>query len=154
MNEWVNLFNEAIDGVRAKIALHICFGSVGGRPGGKRSYRWMVPQILDARADQFVLEFASRELKELELWGEFAGRGEVGVGVVDVKWSYVETAEEIAERLRAGSDIRSRRKTLREPGLRFFSSAAKRCLTKNAQHGRWHVNRPRGNRHPLIENHN
>jgi 5-methyltetrahydropteroyltriglutamate--homocysteine methyltransferase len=101
MSEWVNLFNEAVAGVKAKIALHICFGSVGGRPGGKRSYRWMLPQILDARADQFVLEFASRELKELELCREFAQRGEVGAGLVDVKSLYVENPEEIAERLRA-----------------------------------------------------
>ena len=93
----------------------------------------MVPQILDARADQFVLEFASRELKELELCREFAERGEVGVGVVDVKSLYVETAEEIAERLRAVSDIRSCRKTLREPGLRFFhlprNVALQKCAT-------------------------
>lgn len=101
MNEWVSLFNEAVAGVKAKIALHICFGSVGGRPGGKRSYHWMLPQILEARADQFVLELASRELKELELCREFAQRGEIGVGLVDVKSLYVESAEEIAERLRA-----------------------------------------------------
>jgi 5-methyltetrahydropteroyltriglutamate--homocysteine methyltransferase len=86
--------------VKAKIALHVCFGSVGGRPGGKRSYHWMLPQVLDAQADQFVLEFASRELRELELCKEFASRGEVGVGVVDVKSLYVETPEEIAERVR------------------------------------------------------
>ena len=101
MNEWVTLFNEAVAGVKAKIALHICFGSIGGRPGGKRSYQWMLPKILDARANQFVLEFASRDLKELELCREFAERGEVGAGVVDVKSLYVETPEEIAERLRA-----------------------------------------------------
>ena len=101
MQPWVELFNEAVAGVKAKIALHICFGSIGGRPGGKRSYQWMLPHVLDARADQFVLEFASRELKEIELCREFAGRGEVGVGVVDVKSLYVETPAEIAERLRA-----------------------------------------------------
>jgi 5-methyltetrahydropteroyltriglutamate--homocysteine methyltransferase len=101
MNEWVTLFNEAVAGVKAKIALHICFGSIGGRPGGKRSYQWMLPKILDARANQFVLEFASRDLKELELCREFAERGEVGAGLVDVKSLYVETPEEIAERLRA-----------------------------------------------------
>lgn len=101
ISEWVNLFNEAIAGVKATVALHICFGSIGGRPGGKRSYRWMLPQVLDAQADQFVLEFASRELKELELCREFAERGAVGLGVIDVKSLYVETPEEVAERLRA-----------------------------------------------------
>jgi 5-methyltetrahydropteroyltriglutamate--homocysteine methyltransferase len=120
MNEWVNLFNEAVDGVRAKIALHICFGNIGGRPAGKRSYQWMLPQILDARADQFVLEFASREFKELELCREFAGRGEVGVGVVDVKSLYVETAEEIAERLRAALAFVGPEKFYVNPDCGFF----------------------------------
>jgi 5-methyltetrahydropteroyltriglutamate--homocysteine methyltransferase len=63
----------------------------------------MLPHVLYARADRFVLEFASRELKELELCREFARRGEVGVGVVDVKSLYVETPEEIAQPLRAAS---------------------------------------------------
>ncbi|HEV8723312.1 MAG TPA: methionine synthase [Candidatus Binatia bacterium] len=120
MNEWANLFNEAVSGVKAKIALHICFGSVGGRPGGKRSYRWMLPKLLDARADQFVLEFASRELKELELCRDFAGRGEVGVGVVDVKSLYVETPAEIAERLREALAFVDAEKLYVNPDCGFF----------------------------------
>lgn len=120
MRDWVALFNEAVDGVRAKIALHICFGSVGGRPGGKRSYRWMLPEVLEARADQFVLEFASRELKELELCQEFAHRGEVGVGVVDVKSLYVETPEEIAERVRAALAFVGAEKFYVNPDCGFF----------------------------------
>jgi 5-methyltetrahydropteroyltriglutamate--homocysteine methyltransferase len=120
MNEWVNLFNEAVAGVKATIALHICFGSIGGRPGGKRSYRWMLPQILDARAEQFVLEFASRELKELDLCREFAERGEVGAGVVDVKSLYVETPEEIAERLRAALTFVKPEKLYVNPDCGFF----------------------------------
>jgi len=120
MQEWVELFNEAVDGVKAKLALHICFGSVGGRPGGRRSYQWMLPQILDARANQFVLEFASRELKELELCKEFAGRGEVGVGVIDVKSFYVETPEEIAERLRGTLTFINPEKLYVNPDCGFF----------------------------------
>ncbi|MGH7964263.1 MAG: methionine synthase, partial [Candidatus Binatia bacterium] len=120
MNEWVELFNEAVDGVKAKIALHICFGSVGGRPGGRRSYHWMLPQILEARAAQFVLEFASRELKELELCKEFASRAEVGVGVVDVKSFYVETPEEIAERVRAVLAFVSPERLYINPDCGFF----------------------------------
>jgi 5-methyltetrahydropteroyltriglutamate--homocysteine methyltransferase len=120
MADWVELFNAAVDGVKAKIALHICFGSVGGRPGGKRSYRWMLPQILDAHADQFVLEFASRELKELELCKEFASRAEVGVGVVDVKSFHVETSEEIMERVREALAFVSPEKLYVNPDCGFF----------------------------------
>jgi 5-methyltetrahydropteroyltriglutamate--homocysteine methyltransferase len=120
MKEWVAVFNEAVDGVKAKIALHMCFGSVGGRPAGKRSYQWMLPHVLDARADQFVLEFASRELKELKLCQEFASRGEVGVGVVDVKSLYVETPEEIAQRIQAASAFVAPDKLYVNPDCGFF----------------------------------
>lgn len=120
LKDWVSLFNEAVDGVQAKIALHICFGSVGGRPGGKRSYRWMLPAVLDSNADQFVLEFASRELKELELCQEFAAKADVGAGLVDVKSLYVEAPEEIAERLRAALKFVAPEKLYVNPDCGFF----------------------------------
>ena len=146
MKEWVNLFNEAIDGVKAKIALHICFGSVGGRPGGKRSYRWMVPQILDARADQFCPRVRQPRAQRA---GAVPGVRRARRGRSWRSRREVVVRGNCRGNRRAaacGLGIRSCGKTLREPGLRFFSSAAKRCLTKNAQHGRWHVNRPRGDR--------
>ena len=51
---------------------------------------------------------------------EFAERGEVGVGVVDVKSLYVETAEEIAERLRAALTFVSAEKLYVNPDCGFF----------------------------------
>jgi methionine synthase II (cobalamin-independent) len=88
--------------------------------GRKRSYQWMLPQILDARAHQFVLEFASRELKELELCREFASRGEVGVGIVDVKSFHVETPEEIAARVRQATELVSPERLYVNPDCGFF----------------------------------
>lgn len=66
--EAVKLFNRAVEGVDAKIALHICFGNNQGRPAMKRSYAPLFPAMLDARADQFALEFANREMSEIDLW--------------------------------------------------------------------------------------
>ena len=55
-----------------------------------------------ARVDQFALEFANREMIELDLLGEIVRGGKrAGAGVVDVKSFYVETAEDVAERVRA-----------------------------------------------------
>jgi 5-methyltetrahydropteroyltriglutamate--homocysteine methyltransferase len=98
--QWIELFNATVDGVPAKIALHICFGNLASRPRGKRSYRWLFPALLEARCDQLVLEFANREMAEIELWREFAPDKELGAGLVDVKSFYVETPEDIAERIR------------------------------------------------------
>src|SRR3954451_19866901 len=78
-----------------------CFGNYVGRPVAKRSYRPLFPHILDVRVRQLALEFANRELAELELWGEFPSDKELAAGLVDVKNYYIETPEDVAERIRA-----------------------------------------------------
>jgi 5-methyltetrahydropteroyltriglutamate--homocysteine methyltransferase len=98
--ESVKLFNRAVKGVKAKIALHICFGNNQGRPGMKRVYKPLFPAMLDAKADQFALEFANREMSEIGLWRELATERELAAGVIDVKSMYVETPEDVAERIR------------------------------------------------------
>ncbi|HXH08272.1 MAG TPA: methionine synthase [Alphaproteobacteria bacterium] len=100
IKQWIDLFNTTVEGVEAKIALHICFGNLASRPRGRRSYRWMFPALLEAKCDQLVLEFANRELAEIDLWQEFSPDKELGAGIVDIKSFYVETPEDIAERIR------------------------------------------------------
>jgi 5-methyltetrahydropteroyltriglutamate--homocysteine methyltransferase len=56
--------------------------------------------ILDARADELALEFANRELVELDLGRQIAEAGKtLAAGLVDVKNYYVESAEDVAERI-------------------------------------------------------
>jgi 5-methyltetrahydropteroyltriglutamate--homocysteine methyltransferase len=100
LKEYIKLFNAAVDGVKAKIGYHVCFGNLASRPRGKREYAWMLPELLNAKCDELVLEFANREMKELELLKEIAADREVGAGVVDVKSFYVEPPEEVAQRIR------------------------------------------------------
>src|SRR5215471_16776307 len=100
IEETVKLFNKTVEGVSAKIALHICFGNNQGRPAMKRTYKPLFPGILAVKADQFALEYANREMAELELWSQYAGDRELAAGVVDVKSMYLETPEDVAERIR------------------------------------------------------
>ena len=86
--------------MRAKIGFHVCFGNLLSRPRGKRSYRWMFPHVLDVRCDQFVFEYANREMAEIEMWKEVGVDREVACGVIDVKSFYMETPEDVAERVR------------------------------------------------------
>jgi 5-methyltetrahydropteroyltriglutamate--homocysteine methyltransferase len=97
---FVDLLNRTLDGVNAHTGLHMCFGNFRGRPVGKRTYRPLFPHILEARIDQLVLEFANREMAEIELWKEFPSEKELAVGIVDVKNYYIETPEDVAERIR------------------------------------------------------
>ena len=121
--EFVDLFNRTVEGVEAKIGLHLCFGNFVGRPVAKRSYRPLFPHILDARADQLALEFANRELVELELWRDFPSEKELAAGLVDVKNYYVETPEDVAERVRAALRYLSPEKLSVVPDCGFSQTA-------------------------------
>jgi 5-methyltetrahydropteroyltriglutamate--homocysteine methyltransferase len=94
------IFNATVQGVKAKIGMHICFGNHRGRPLVKRTYRTLFPGVLDAKTDQFVLEFANREMAEIGLWKECGAGKELGAGLIDQKSFYIETPEDVAERIR------------------------------------------------------
>jgi 5-methyltetrahydropteroyltriglutamate--homocysteine methyltransferase len=92
----------ALRGVRVgKLALHVCFGNAHNNSfATPRRYGSLFPQLLDAPVQQFVLEYANREMAEIELWSVHQSDREVAVGVVDVKAFRVESAEEVAARAR------------------------------------------------------
>jgi len=102
-DDFVALFNAAVEGIGgddARLAAHLCFGNYAGRPLGKRAYAPVLDQMLRFDVDELVLEFANREMAELSLLGELAVLKRVAVGVVDVKSYYIETARDVAERVR------------------------------------------------------
>ena len=98
--EMARLFNLATEGIDAKLAFHICFGNRLGRARFNRRYSDYFPGVLEARTHQFVLEFASRELAEVEMWKEWNDGRELGAGLIDVKSFYPETPEDVAQRIR------------------------------------------------------
>jgi 5-methyltetrahydropteroyltriglutamate--homocysteine methyltransferase len=94
--------NRAVEGVAAKIAVHVCFGNLYGRPfSAARDYRNLFPVLGDLNATQVVLEFANRGLDEDARWKDWPPGLELGAGVVDVKAFKAETADDVAERIRA-----------------------------------------------------
>jgi 5-methyltetrahydropteroyltriglutamate--homocysteine methyltransferase len=99
----VELFNRTVERVagRCYLGTHLCFGNFKGRAVGRRSYAPMFPDFLGLRVEELHLEMASREAAELELIEEIGREKDVGVGVVDVKSYYVESPEDVEERIRA-----------------------------------------------------
>ncbi len=99
----VDLFNRTVEPVvgRCYLGTHLCFGNYKGRAVAKRRYAPMFPAFLDLAADELHLELSSRELAEIELLGTIAERHDVGAGVIDVKSYYVETPEDVEERIDA-----------------------------------------------------
>lgn len=98
--EWTELLNKTISGINSKIALHICFGNRYGRPvTSDRSYEKLFPQILDANVDQFVLEFANRQMSEIDIWKRKNIDRELGAGIIDVKSATPENINQIINRI-------------------------------------------------------
>jgi 5-methyltetrahydropteroyltriglutamate--homocysteine methyltransferase len=99
--DWgVKAINALVEGVDAKIAVHICYGNRYGKPSWEGSYRYLFPRILNAQVHQLTLEFARRGGEDLDLFKESQAPFELGVGVIDVKTNAVETPDMVAERIR------------------------------------------------------
>ena len=81
----------------------------------------MFPDLLDARADQLVFEFANREMIESDIWKEFSSEKELGAGVVDIKSFYQESPEDVAERIRELLKHTPVEKLYISPDCGFFS---------------------------------
>jgi 5-methyltetrahydropteroyltriglutamate--homocysteine methyltransferase len=102
--DFVGLFNAAVEPVRGRVRLaaHLCFGNYLGRPLAARSYRPIRDAMLGFGVDELVLEFANREMAEIDLLAELVDAGrDVAAGVIDVKNYHLETADEVAARIEA-----------------------------------------------------
>lgn len=128
--EMARMFNLATEGVNAKLGFHICFGNRFGRARFKRHYSDYFPGVLEARADQFVLEFAAREMYEIEKWKEWDDGRELGCGVIDVKSFYPETGEDVAERVRIALKYVKPEKLVLNPDCGFGWSPRGMCNGK------------------------
>jgi 5-methyltetrahydropteroyltriglutamate--homocysteine methyltransferase len=101
-SEFAALFNAATAGVagRVYLAAHLCFGNFLGRPLSKRAYRPVLEQALAFDVGELVLEWANREMAELDVAAEVTAAGRhLSAGVIDVKNYYLETADDVAERI-------------------------------------------------------
>jgi 5-methyltetrahydropteroyltriglutamate--homocysteine methyltransferase len=102
----VDVVRQCIDGVDAKIAWHFCY-AWGNRLAGlfPVGYEAVLPHLYDLPIDQFVLDFANRDMVDVEALRSLPSDKEVAVGVVDIRTSMVEAPEEIADRVRKVIDV-------------------------------------------------
>jgi 5-methyltetrahydropteroyltriglutamate--homocysteine methyltransferase len=98
----VAIFNRTVESVagRCHLSTHLCFGNYKGRAVGPRRYAPMFPAFLEMNVDEIHVEMASREFVELELIRSIAEKKDVAVGIIDVKSYYIETAQDVVERVR------------------------------------------------------
>ena len=99
---FVDIFNRTVKVVVGKcnLSTHMCFGNFKGRPVGYRSIKPMLPDFLSLSVDEIHIEMANREFAEIELLKPFAEKMNVAVGIIDVKNYYIETVDDVVERIR------------------------------------------------------
>ena len=98
--EGVSAINASLEGIPGRLAVHVCFGNNAGRPFANRRLDRLLPALMNLRCHQLALEFANREMAEIEVVKALSEKFEIAAGVVDVKNFYVESGEEVASRIR------------------------------------------------------
>jgi 5-methyltetrahydropteroyltriglutamate--homocysteine methyltransferase len=99
---FVDIFNRTVEPIfgNCHLSTHLCFGNFKARAIGPRRYAPMFPAFLQIKVDEIHLEMASREFAEIEIIEQIAKTKDVAVGIIDVKSYYIETPEDVAERVK------------------------------------------------------
>ena len=99
---FVDIFNRTVAlGVgKTRLSMHLCFGNYKGRSVGKKTIAPMLPDFMDMTVDELHSEMTILNFAEVNLLERFAEKFDVAVGVIDVKSYYIETAEDVAGRIR------------------------------------------------------
>ena len=101
-DEWrwaADALNTILDAVPGTPAVHLCFGNYGGQQIQQGTWEAMMDYINALHADHMVLEFAARGYDELAHFADLKPEMKLGIGVVDVKSTRIETPEIIARRI-------------------------------------------------------
>ena len=99
--QFVDIFNRTVESVygKSRLSTHLCFGNYKGHAVGYRKIAPMFPDFLDFKVDEIHVEMANREFAEIEAIAQIGAKMDVAVGVVDVKSYYIETVEDIKDRI-------------------------------------------------------
>ena len=119
------LFNaaSAVQG-RVRLAAHLCFGNFPGRPLARGLPAGAASRLPSGVAD-LVLEWANREMAELECLGEIAASGRSWAWGSGRQELYVESADDVAARI--------------DPVLAAGVPAGRRCSCPTAASARRHA---------------
>lgn len=101
-DRFVDIFNRTVAPAvgRCRLSTHLCFGNFKGHAVGLRRYAPMFPAFNAMTVDEIHVEMASREFAELDVLGVIAQAHDVAVGIIDVKSYYIETIDDVADRVR------------------------------------------------------
>ena len=103
VNEIVDRTMRGIDRTAVATSWHFCMGNAWGNKlegmtaGG---YRAILPHYLEVAVDEYVLDFACREMADADLLRQLPADKRIAAGVIDVRTLEIEHPEQVAERIR------------------------------------------------------
>jgi methionine synthase II (cobalamin-independent) len=101
---WIgDVIAQCVDGVDARIGWHFCFGNAWGNALSgifPKGYETVLPYFYDVPVDEFVLDYANREMADVDTLKSLPEDKDVAVGVVDIRTTMIESPEQIADRIR------------------------------------------------------
>ncbi len=91
--------NIMLDAVPNTPAVHLCFGNYGGQSIQKGAWEALLAYMNSLHTDHLVLEFAFRGYEELERFSDLDSSIGLGIGVIDIKRTVIESPDEVARRI-------------------------------------------------------
>ena len=88
--------NRVLDAVKTTPAVHLCFGNYGGQSIQKGSWDNLINYLNALHVDHIVMETAHRPPEELAAFRQLRPEIGLGLGVIDVKSTVIESADAIA----------------------------------------------------------
>jgi methionine synthase II (cobalamin-independent) len=126
LGAWMPLFNndpkdyiwvkdaiaQSCDGVKAKIGWHFCFGNAWGNDlisgAFPEGYQTVLPHFFDTPGiDEFVLDYANRDMKGIEFMKNLPKDKSLQVGVIDVRTNAIETPQQVVARIKKVTSVLS-----------------------------------------------
>src|SRR5512145_299373 len=93
--------NRVLDAVRTKAAVHLCFGNYGGQSVQRGTWAKLMHYLNALHVDHVVMECAHRPAEELAVFRDLRPEIGMGLGVVDIKRTEIESADAIARAIEA-----------------------------------------------------
>jgi 5-methyltetrahydropteroyltriglutamate--homocysteine methyltransferase len=91
--------NRVLDAVKTLAAVHLCFGNYGGQSIQKGDWKQLLSYLNALHADHVLIEMAHRPPTELAVFADLRPEIGVGLGVVDIKSTEIESADTIARQI-------------------------------------------------------
>jgi methionine synthase II (cobalamin-independent) len=104
--KWIReCIEKCCDGVNAKIAWHFCFGNAWGNDilsaSFPEGYQTVLPFFFEtAGINQFVLDYANRDMAGIDFMKNLPKDKELQVGVLDIRTMMLESPQTVAKRIK------------------------------------------------------